>query len=68
MNYRAIPNKDNRAIAGLSMGGRQTLAAAKNNPGVFGDGSGQAYIQIPAAHCRFPSHYFLSQFGPIMFQ
>jgi enterochelin esterase-like enzyme len=35
-NYRVIPNKDNRAIAGLSMGGSQTLAATNNNPGVFG--------------------------------
>jgi enterochelin esterase-like enzyme len=34
--YRVIPNKDNRAIAGLSMGGSQTLAATNNNPGVFG--------------------------------
>jgi enterochelin esterase family protein len=34
--YRAIPNKDNRAIAGLSMGGGHTLMATNNNPGVFG--------------------------------
>lgn len=34
--YRVIPNKDNRAIAGLSMGGGHTLAATNNNPGVFG--------------------------------
>jgi enterochelin esterase family protein len=34
--YRAIPNKDNRAIAGLSMGGGHTLTATNNNPGVFG--------------------------------
>ena len=31
-----IPNKDNRAIAGLSMGGSQTITATNNNPGVFG--------------------------------
>jgi enterochelin esterase-like enzyme len=34
--YRVIPNKDNRAIAGLSMGGGHTLMATNNNPGVFG--------------------------------
>jgi enterochelin esterase family protein len=35
-NFRTIPNKDNRAIAGLSMGGGHTLSATNNNPGVFG--------------------------------
>ena len=35
-NYRTISNKDNRAIAGLSMGGMHTLQATNNNPGVFG--------------------------------
>jgi len=34
--YRVIADKDHRAIAGLSMGGRHTLAATNNNPGVFG--------------------------------
>lgn len=34
--YRVIANKDNRAIAGLSMGGSQTLMATDNNPGLFG--------------------------------
>ena len=34
--YRAIADKDNRAIAGLSMGGGHTLMATNNNPGVFG--------------------------------
>jgi enterochelin esterase family protein len=34
--YRAIPNKDNRAIAGLSMGAGHTVSATNNNPGVFG--------------------------------
>lgn len=34
--YRAIANPDNRAIAGLSMGGGHTLMATNNNPGVFG--------------------------------
>jgi enterochelin esterase family protein len=35
-NYRVIANKDSRAIAGLSMGGSQTLVATNNNPGLFG--------------------------------
>jgi len=35
-NYRTIPNKENRAIAGLSMGGMHTIQATNNNPGVFG--------------------------------
>ena len=34
--YRVIADKDNRAIAGLSMGGGHTLTATNNNPGVFG--------------------------------
>ena len=35
-NFRAIPRKDSRAIAGLSMGGGHTTMATNNNPGVFG--------------------------------
>ena len=35
-NFRVIANKDNRAIAGLSMGGGHTTMATDNNPGVFG--------------------------------
>jgi len=38
--YRAIPNKENRAIAGLSMGAMHTVSATNNNPGVF------AYIGV----------------------
>jgi enterochelin esterase-like enzyme len=34
--YRVIPNMNNRAIAGLSMGGGHTISATNNNPGVFG--------------------------------
>ncbi|HUB32192.1 MAG TPA: alpha/beta hydrolase-fold protein [Bryobacteraceae bacterium] len=34
--YRAIADKDSRAIAGLSMGGGHTLMATNNNPGTFG--------------------------------
>jgi enterochelin esterase-like enzyme len=35
-NYRVLANKDNRAIAGLSMGGGHTVQATNHNPGVFG--------------------------------
>jgi enterochelin esterase family protein len=35
-NFRAFANKDNRAIAGLSMGGGHTTMTTNNNPGVFG--------------------------------
>jgi enterochelin esterase-like enzyme len=35
-NFRVIANKDNRAIAGLSMGGGHVISATNNNPGVFG--------------------------------
>jgi len=35
-HYRVLANKENRAIAGLSMGGGHTLLATNNNPGVFG--------------------------------
>jgi enterochelin esterase family protein len=34
--YRVIPEKDSRAIAGLSMGGGHTMSATNHNPGVFG--------------------------------
>ena len=34
-HFRVIAGKENRAIAGLSMGGSQTMAIANNNPGMF---------------------------------
>ncbi len=34
-NYRVIPNKDSRAVAGLSMGGGHTLTATNAHPDVF---------------------------------
>ncbi len=34
-NYNVIKNADNRAIAGFSLGGRQTLAAGLGNPKLF---------------------------------
>jgi enterochelin esterase-like enzyme len=35
-NYRTITGMDNRAIAGLSMGGMHTQTITNDNPGVFG--------------------------------
>ena len=35
-NFRVKANRDDRAIAGLSMGGGHTTMATNNNPGVFG--------------------------------
>jgi enterochelin esterase-like enzyme len=35
-HYRVLPGKDNRAVAGLSMGGGHTTQATNNNPGAFG--------------------------------
>lgn len=35
-NYRVLTGKDNRAIAGLSMGGAHTQTITNNNPGMFG--------------------------------
>lgn len=34
-HYRVAANKNNRAIAGLSMGGGHVLSATNNNPGLF---------------------------------
>lgn len=34
-NYRAIPDKDNRAVGGFSRGGGQTLRSAFGNPDTF---------------------------------
>jgi enterochelin esterase family protein len=45
-NFRVMASKDDRAIAGLSMGGGHTLAATNNNPGVFN------YIGVFSAGAR----------------
>jgi len=34
--YRVIPQKDSRAVAGLSMGGGHTVSVTNHNPGIFG--------------------------------
>ena len=39
-NYRALPGRENRAIAGLSMGGGQTLRVATSHPDQF------AYVAV----------------------
>jgi enterochelin esterase-like enzyme len=35
-NFRVLADKNNRAIAGLSMGGAHTVMTTSHNPGVFG--------------------------------
>jgi enterochelin esterase family protein len=45
-NYRVMPGRDNRAIAGLSMGGGQTLAVVTSHPDEF------AYVGVWSAGVR----------------
>ncbi len=45
-NYRVMPGRDNRAIAGLSMGGGQTLAVVTGHPDQF------AYVGVWSAGVR----------------
>ncbi len=45
-HYRALPGRDNRAIAGLSMGGGHTVSATNGHPGTFG------YIGVWSAGTR----------------
>lgn len=54
-HYRTIPNKDSRAIAGLSMGGGHTLAATNNFPGTF------SYIGVWSAGTRQTDEAILDQ-------
>jgi enterochelin esterase family protein len=53
--FRVQVAKDDRAIAGLSMGGGHTLAATNNNPGVF------AYIGVFSSGPRTPDETFQKQ-------
>ena len=53
--YRVLVSKDNRAIAGLSMGGGHTVAATNNNPGTF------AYIGVFSAGGRTADETFQKQ-------
>ncbi|HEY2435079.1 MAG TPA: alpha/beta hydrolase-fold protein [Vicinamibacterales bacterium] len=53
--YRVLASKDDRAIAGLSMGGAHTLMATNNNPGEF------AYIGVFSAGGRTTDEAFQKQ-------
>lgn len=54
-HYRVIANKDNRAVAGLSMGGGHTLSVTMNHPGVFG------YIGVLSSGARNVNEAFEKQ-------
>ena len=58
-NYRALPGKDNRAIAGLSMGGGHTTSATLNFPGTFG------YIGVWSAGYRQNDEAAIKQFQAV---
>ena len=58
-NYRVKANKDNRAIAGLSMGGGHTIAATNANPGTFG------YIGVFSAGARNVDEAVSKQFAAL---
>jgi len=51
-HYRVVANKENRAIAGLSMGGGHTITTTNSNPGVLG------YIGVFSAGAREPDEAF----------
>jgi enterochelin esterase family protein len=57
--FRVQVAKDERAIAGLSMGGGHTLAATNNNPGVFG------YIGVFSSGPRTPDETFEKQLAAV---
>jgi enterochelin esterase family protein len=57
--FRALAGKDNRAIAGLSMGGGHTVAATNNNPGKFG------YIGVFSAGGRTTDEEFQKQLAAV---
>jgi len=54
-NYRVYTDKNHRAIAGLSMGGGQTVTTTNNNPNLFG------YIGVFSAGGRVGDTTFESQ-------
>ena len=54
-NYRVYTDKNHRAIAGLSMGGGQTVTTTNNNPNLFG------YIGVFSAGGRVGDPTFESQ-------
>jgi enterochelin esterase-like enzyme len=73
-HYRVLPGKDNRAIAGLSMGGGRAVQATNNNPDAFGwkaaenVGLPKSYHTAPGAHFWFIWRQFLSDFATILFR
>jgi enterochelin esterase-like enzyme len=54
-NYRVLPGAGNRALAGLSMGGIQTLYAGLNNTDMF------AYLGVFSSGWRIPSDNKLAE-------
>jgi enterochelin esterase-like enzyme len=58
-NYRVYTDKNHRAIAGLSMGGAQTVLATNNNPNLFG------YIGVFSAGGQVGDTTFESQLSEI---
>jgi enterochelin esterase family protein len=67
-HYRVLPGMENRAIAGLSMGGGHTVQATNNNPGAFGwigvwSAGGQDTPEFAAALTRVKNagvkHYWI---------
>jgi enterochelin esterase-like enzyme len=58
-NYRVYTDKNHRAIAGLSMGGAQTVTTTNNNPNLFG------YIGVFSAGGRVGDTTFESQLSEI---
>jgi enterochelin esterase-like enzyme len=58
-HYRAVPNKNSRAIAGLSMGGGQTITATSKYPDTFG------FIGVWSAASREPDEVLSSRLAAI---
>ncbi len=58
-NYRVLKGKDNRAIAGLSMGGGHTVTVTTGHPGLF------SYIGVYSAGVRNPDESFPEQLKAI---
>ena len=58
-HYRVYTDKDHRAIAGLSMGGAQTVTATNNNPSLF------AYVGVFSAGGQVGDPTFESQLQEI---
>ena len=56
--YRTIPDRQHRAIAGLSVGGRQSITIAANEPDFFGwVGSFSPYMPVRGKNSRYRDYY-----------